>query len=202
VGAPNVLVVRSDAGINTLADLIARAKTQPGVLNYSSPGAGTKSHLTGELLKLRAGIDMVHIPYPGAGPATQAVLGGTTQVGSVALPPAEPLIKAGRLKALAVTGRQRWFSLPDVPTMIESGFPNFVSDTFQGLFAPTGTPPDIVARLAKESLAALQLPKVRELAQKAGFEIIAEGPEQLAKRVAEEVLSTKELVTRAGIKPE
>ncbi len=131
-----------------------------------------------------------------------AVLGGTAQVGSVALAPAEPLIKSGRLTALAVTGRERWFSLPEVPTMIESGLPNFVSDTFQALFAPAGTPPDIVARLAKESLSALQQPKVRELMQKAGFEIIAGGPEQLAARVAEEVPSTKELVAKIGIKPE
>ncbi len=202
VGAPNVLVVRADAGIKTLAELIERAKAKPGELNYSSPGAGTKSHLTAEQLKLRTGIDIVHVPYPGAGPAVHAVLGGTAQVGSVALAPAEPLIKSGRLTALAVTGRERWFSLPEVPTMIESGLPNFVSDTFQALFAPAGTPPDIVARLAKESLSALQQPKVRELMQKAGFEIIAGGPEQLATRVAEEVPSTKELVAKIGIKPE
>ncbi len=202
VGAPNVLVVRSDSGIKTLKDLIDRAKAKPGEMNYSSPGAGTKSHLTAEQLKLRTGIDIVHVPYPGAGPSVQAVLGGTAQVGSVALAPAEPLIKSGRLTALAVTGKERWFSLPDVPTMIESGLPNFVSDTFQALFAPAGTPPDIVARLAKESLEALKQPKVRELMQKAGFEVIAGGPEQLAARVAQEVPSTKELVAKIGIKPE
>ncbi len=145
VGAPNVLVVRANSGIKTLAELIERAKAKPGEINYSSPGAGTKSHLTAEQLKLRTGIDIVHVPYPGAGPAVQAVLGGTAQVGSVALAPAEPLIKSGRLTALAVTGKERWFSLPEVPTMIESGLPNFVSDTFQALFAPAGTPPDIVA---------------------------------------------------------
>ncbi len=202
VNAPNVLIVKSSSTIKTLADLVAQAKAKPDQFNYSSPGAGTKSHLTGELLKLRAGIQMVHVPYRGAGPATLAVLEGTAQVGSVALPPAEPLIKDGQLRALAVTGAQRWFSLPDVPTMIESGYPNFVSDTFNALFAPAGTPPDIVARLVKESRAAFANPQAREQARKAGFEIVAGTPEELGARVAAEVPAVRELVARAGIKAE
>ena len=121
VNAPNILVVRADSGMASIADLVARAKDKPGSFNYSSPGVGTKSHLTGEMLKLRAGIEMVHVPYRGAGPAAAAVLEGTVQVGSVATPSAESLIESGQLKGLAVTGRKRWFSLPDVPTMIESG---------------------------------------------------------------------------------
>ncbi len=200
VNAPNVLIVKSSSTINTLADLVAQAKADPDRFNYSSPGAGTKSHLTGELLKLRAGIQMVHVPYRGAGPATLAVLEGTVQVGSVALPPAEPLIKDGQLRALAVTGAERWFSLPDVPTMIEAGYPNFVSDTFNALFAPAGTPPDIVAKLVNESRAAFANPQAREQARKAGFEIVAGTPEQLSARVAAEVPAVRDLVARAGIK--
>jgi tripartite-type tricarboxylate transporter receptor subunit TctC len=200
VNAPNVLVVRADSSIKTLADLIAQAKADPTRFNYSSPGVGTKSHLTGELLKLRAGIQMIHVPYRGAGPATLGVLEGTVQLGSVALPPAEPLIKDGQLRALAVTGAQRWFSLPDVPTMIESGFPNFVSDTFNALFAPAGTPPEIVALLARESRAAFDNPEAREQARKAGFEIVAGTPEQLGARVAAEVPAVRDLVAKAGIK--
>jgi tripartite-type tricarboxylate transporter receptor subunit TctC len=202
VNAPNVLVVRPDSGIKSLADLVAQAKAAPTKFNYSSPGAGTKSHLTGELLKLRAGIQMVHVPYRGAGPATLGVLEGTVQLGSVALPPAEPLIKDGQLRALAVTGAQRWFSLPDVPTMIELGYANFVSDTFNALFAPAGTSPDIVALLAKESRAAFEKPEAREQARRAGFEIVAGTPEQLAARVAAEVPAVRDLVTKAGIKTE
>ena len=202
VNAPNVLVVRRDSDMKTLADLIAKAKAAPGTFNYASPGAGTKSHLTGELLKLRAGIDMQHVPFRGAGPAAQAVLAKTTQVGSVALAAAEGLIKGNELRALAVTGAERWFSLPDVPTMIESGFPGFVSDTFNALFAPTGTPPEIVALLVKESRAAMQRPAAREQARRAGFEIVAGSPEQLAARVAAEVPSVRELVAKAGIKTE
>jgi tripartite-type tricarboxylate transporter receptor subunit TctC len=202
VNAPNVLFVRSDSGIKTVADLIARAKAAPGTFNYSSPGAGTKSHLTGEQLKLRAGINMVHIPYRGGGPATMAVLEGTVQVGSVALAPVEPLIKEGKFTALAVTGAERWFSLPDVPTMIESGFPGFVSDTFNALFAPAGTPPEIIALLSKASQAALKTPEAREQAHRAGYQIVAGTPEQLAARLAAEIPAVKELVNRLGIKPE
>src|SRR5204863_3637578 len=189
---------RADSGIRSIAALIARAKAAPGALNYSSPGAGTKSHLTAEQLKLRAGLDMVHIPYRGGGPATMAVLEGTVELGSVALAPVEPLIKEGKFTALAVTGAERWFSLPDVPTMIESGFPGFVSDTFNALFAPAGTPPEIVARLARESQAAMKTPEAQEQARKAGFEVVAGTPDQLAARIAAEIPAVKELVARVG----
>jgi len=202
VNAPNVLVVRPDSGIGSVADLVAQAKADPEKFNYASPGAGTKSHLTGELLKLRSGIRMVHVPFRGAGPAAQAVLGGVTQIGSVALASVEQLVKDGQLRALAVTGAERWFSLPDVPTMIEQGFPGFVSDTFNALFAPAGTPPEIVALLVKESRAAMQRPETREAARKAGFEIVAGTPDELAARVAAEVPMVRDLVARTGIKPE
>ena len=202
VNAPNVLFVRSDSDVKSVADLIARAKAAPGKLNYSSPGAGTKSHLTAEQLKLRAGIDMVHIPYRGGGPATMAVLEGTVDVGSVALAPVEPLVKEGKFRALAVTGPERWFTLPDVPTMIESGFPGFVSDTFNALFAPAGTPPEIIALLSRESQAALKTPEARDQAHRAGYQIVAGTPEQLAARLASEIPAVKELVSRLGIKPE
>jgi tripartite-type tricarboxylate transporter receptor subunit TctC len=199
VNAPNVIFVRSDSGITSLADLIAKAKAAPDKFNYASPGVGTKSHLTGELLKLRAGINMVHIPFRGGGPATQAVVSGTTQVGSVALAPVEPLIKDGQLRALAVTSEKRWFSLPDVPTMIEAGYPGFISDTFNALFAPAGTPAEIVALLVKESRAAFQQPDARALARKAGYEVVAGPPEQLTERLKMEIPMIRELVAKAGI---
>src|SRR5262252_8947497 len=202
VNAPNVLFVRAESGIKTVADLVARAKAAPGVLNYSSPGAGTKSHLTAEQLKLRAGIDMVHIPYRGGGPATMAVLEGTVHVGSVALAPVEPLIKEGKFRALAVTGAGRWFSLPEVPTMIEAGYPGFISDTFNALFAPAGTPPEIIAQLSLASQAALKTPEAREQAHRAGYQIVGGTPEQLAARLASEIPAVKELVGRLGIKVE
>jgi tripartite-type tricarboxylate transporter receptor subunit TctC len=202
VNAPNVLVVRPDSGINTIADLVAQAKANPQKFNYSSPGAGTKSHLTGELLKLRAGIQMVHVPFRGAGPAAQAVLSNTVQVGSVALAAAESLIKDGQLRALAVTSEKRWFSLPDIPTMVEAGYPGFISDTFNALLAPANVPPDILALLVRESRAAFEKPEAREQARKAGFEVVAGTPEQLAARIKAEIPSVRELVEKAGIKPE
>jgi tripartite-type tricarboxylate transporter receptor subunit TctC len=197
VNAPNVLVVRPDAGINSIAELVARAKVEP--FNYSSPGAGTKSHLTGEQLKLRAGISMVHVPFRGAGPAAQAVISNTVQLGSVALAAAESMIQSGQLKVLAVTSEQRWFSLPNVPTMIEAGYPGFVSDTFNALFAPAATPPEILAVLVKESRAAFDRPEAREQARKAGFEVVAGTPEQLAARLKAEIPAVQELVSKAGI---
>jgi tripartite-type tricarboxylate transporter receptor subunit TctC len=202
VNAPNVIVVRADSGIKSIGELVARAKASPGTFNYSSPGVGTKSHLSGEELKLRAGIQMTHVPYRGAGPAALAVLEGTTQVGSVALAAAESLVKSGQLRALAVTGAKRWFSLPDVPTMVESGYPGFVSDTFNALFAPAGTPAPVISVLAKESQASLRTPEALVQAHNAGFEVVAGTPEQLSARLAAEIPAVKELVARIGIKPE
>jgi tripartite-type tricarboxylate transporter receptor subunit TctC len=202
VNAPNVLFVRPDSGITSIADLVAKAKAEPDKYNYASPGVGTKSHLTGELLKLRAGINIQHIPYRGGGPATQALVAGTVHVGSVALAPVEPLIKAGTVKALAVTGATRWYSLPEVPTMIESGFPGFVSDTFNAMFAPAGTPPEIVALLVRQVRAAMQRPEAAEAARKYGYQIVAGTPEELRTRLIAEIQGVKELVAKAGIKPQ
>ena len=202
VSAPNVLFVRPDSGINSIADLIARAKAEPDKMNYASPGVGTKSHLTGELFKLRAGIQIQHIPYRGGGPATSALVSGTVQLASVALAPVEPLIKSGAVRALAVTGARRWYSLPDVPTMIESGFPGFISDTFNAMFAPAGTPPDIMALLVKHVREVMKRPDVVEAARKYGYEIVAGTPDEMTARLIAEIAGVKELVARAGIKPE
>ena len=202
VNAPNVLFVKPDSGITSIADLIAKAKAETTKYNYASPGVGTKSHLTGEQLKLRAGINIQHIPYRGGGPATQALVAGTVHLGSVALAPVEPLIKSGTVKALAVTGANRWWSLPDVPTMIESCFPGFVSDTFNALFAPAGTPPDVLALLVRETRAAMAKPDAQEAARRAGYQIVAGTPDEMSKRLVAEIAGVKELVARAGIKPE
>jgi tripartite-type tricarboxylate transporter receptor subunit TctC len=129
-----------------------------------------------------------------------AALEGTVQVASVALPAAEPLVQSGQLTGLAVTGAKRWPSLPNVPTMIESGYPGFVSETFSALFAPVGTPPEIVALLAEKCREAFANDKARQTAQTAGFEVVAGTPEQLTVRMATEIPAVKALVVRAGIK--
>lgn len=200
VDSPNVIVVNPKSGINTIAELVARAKAAPNTFNYSSPGVGTKSNLTGEELKQRAGIEMAHVPYRGAGPAAVAVLEGTVQVGSVALPAAEAMVQSGQLKALAVTGPKRWFSMPNVPTMIESGYPGFVSETFNALFAPAGTPPEIVALLAKLCREAFNNDRAMQMARASGFEVVAGPPEALTARMKTEIPAVRALVERAGIK--
>ncbi|HZL29795.1 MAG TPA: tripartite tricarboxylate transporter substrate binding protein [Pseudolabrys sp.] len=202
VDSPNVIVVNAKSGMNSIADLVAAAKAPGAKFNYSSPGIGTKSNLTGEELKQRAGIDMAHIPYRGAGPAAAAVLEGTVQVGSVALPAAEAMVKSGQLKALAITGPKRWFSMPEVPTMIESGYPGFVSETFSALFAPAGTSKEIVDLLAKHCREAFDNKRALDMAHASGFVVVAGTPEELTAHMRKEIPAVKALVERAGIKPQ
>ncbi len=201
VNAPNVFIVRGDSRIRTMADLVAYAKSHPESTDYAHPGVGTKSQLAAELLNQRAGIAMVGVPYRGAGPAVQAVLEGTTPVSSVALASAEGLIHDGKVHALAVTSAKRWFSLPNVPTMVEAGFKGFVSNTFTAVLAPAGTSHEVVALLVKECRAAFTTPEGRELAHKAGFEVVAGTPDQLIARIKAEIAEVRELVRRAGLKP-
>jgi tripartite-type tricarboxylate transporter receptor subunit TctC len=199
--SPNVFLANPKLGINSIAELIVRAKADPNELNYASPGIGTTPHLSGELLKIVGGIQITHVPFSGAGPAIQAVLGGTTQLACAALPPAHPLIESGALKALAVTGARRWFDLPDVPTMVELGFVDFIADTFQGFLAPANTAPEIVALLSAKSVEILKRPDIAEQLRNNGFEVLANGREGMRKRIADEVPKWRDVVAKAGIKP-
>jgi tripartite-type tricarboxylate transporter receptor subunit TctC len=199
--SPNVILVDPKLGINSIADLVARAKANPNELNYASPGIGTTPHLSAELFKIMAGVNLTHVPFSGAGPAIQAALAGTTQVAFAALPPAHPHIESGALKALAVTGEHRWFDLPNVPTMVELGYKDFISDTFQGFLAPAKTPPEIVARLAAKSVEVLKVEKTAEQLRNDGFEVIANGPDGMKKRIDDEVPKWRNVITKAGIKP-
>jgi tripartite-type tricarboxylate transporter receptor subunit TctC len=199
--SPNVFLVNPKLGVGTMAELIARAKADPNELNYASPGIGTTPHLSAELLKIVGGIQITHVPFSGAGPAIQAVLGGITQVCCAALPPAHPQIESGALKALAVTGAERWFDLPDVPTMVELGFKDFIADTFQGFLAPAKTPPAIVELLSAKAIEILKTPKIAEQLRNDGFEVIANGPDGMRKRIADEVPKWRDVIAKAGIKP-
>jgi len=199
--SPNVILVDPKLGINSIAALIARANANPDELNYASPGIGTTPHLSGELFKIVGGIQITHVPFSGAGPAIQAILSGTTQVAFAALPPAHPHIESGVLKALAVTGRHRWFDLPDVPTMIELGYTDFISDTFQGFLAPAKTPPAIVELLSSKSIEILKTAKIAEQLRRDGFEVLANGPAGMRKRIEDEVPKWREIIAKAGIKP-
>ena len=199
--SPNVILVDPKLGINSIAALIARAKADPNELNYASPGIGTTPHLSGELFKLVGGIQITHVPFSGAGPAIQAILSGTTQVAFAALPPAHPHIASGALKALAVTGTHRWFDLPEVPTMIELGYTDFISDTFQGFLAPAKTAPAIIELLSTKSIEILKRQAIVDQLRKSGFEVLANGPDGMRKRIDEEVPKWRDIVAKAGIKP-
>jgi tripartite-type tricarboxylate transporter receptor subunit TctC len=199
--SPNVILVNPKLAVNSIADLIAYAKAHPDELNYASPGVGTTPQLSAELFKIIAGIQITHVPFSGAGPAIQAILGGTTQVAFAALPPAHPHIESGALKALAVTGEHRWFDLPNVPTMIELGYKDFISDTFQGFLAPARTPPAVIDLLARKSIEILKRPAITKQLADNGFEVIANGPDGMKKRIDDEVPKWRDIIAKAGIKP-
>jgi tripartite-type tricarboxylate transporter receptor subunit TctC len=199
VTSPNVFLATKESGITSMAELVVRAKAKPDALNYASAGVGTTPHLTTEWLKSVAGISMTHVPFAGAGPALQAILAGTVPVACASLPGAHPLILSGDLRALAVTGSARWYDLPDVPTMVELGYKDFLSDTFHGILGPAGTPPDIVERIAAALLQMLHQPAFHEQLRGLGFEVIGNGPDGLRKRIEIEVPRYRELVIKAGI---
>jgi tripartite-type tricarboxylate transporter receptor subunit TctC len=198
---PNMIVVSPKLGINSIADLFARAKAKPDELNYASPGAGTTPHLSAELLKIVGGVEITHVPFSGAAPAIQALLAGTTQMAVSALPAALPFVQSGELKALALTGEHRWIDLPDVPTMLELGYKDFIAETAQFFFTPARTPADIVAKLATKSIEVLKKPAVIAQLRDNGYEVAAHGSEALRKYVESEVPKWRDVIAKAGIKP-
>jgi tripartite-type tricarboxylate transporter receptor subunit TctC len=201
IGAsPNAFVVPAASEIKSMPELIAKAKANPGKLNWTSPGAGTTPYLAGEVLKLRTGISMQHIPFAGAGPATTAVLAGQVDLYTANIGSLMGVIEGGKVRPIAVTSKGRWRDLPDVPSLDELGVKDAVSDTFQGIFAPAGTPPAVVGRLAKELKAILARPDVQEKFVKAGLPVVAEGPEVFRARIAREVPMYKEIIDKAGLK--
>jgi len=196
---PVIYTVRPDMGVTTLQEFIAYAKTRPGALNYSTPGAGTLPHLAAELLKLHTGIAMVHIPYAGAAPAAQALLGKTVDMASTSITVAKPQIGAGTMKGLAVSGGERWPELPDVPTVGEAGVPAALADTWQGIMVPAGTPKEIVDRLATALIGVMRRADVRERLLNAGFYSTGRGPEDFRRRIVEELPKWKTVIQQARI---
>ena len=201
IGAsPNVFVVPASSEIKTMPEFIAKAKASGGKLNWTSPGAGTTPQLAGELIKLRTGIQMQHIPFPGAGPATTAVLAGQVDLYTANLGSVSAIIEAGKVRPIAVTSDKRWPSLPNVPTLEESGIKDAVSDTFQAIYVRAGTPQPVIDRLAKELSAILNRPDIKERFDKAGLPVLAEGPDVFRKRVEREVPMYKEIIDKAGLR--
>ncbi len=198
--SPNVLLSKGGSGIDTVADLIAKAKANPGKVTYATPGVGSISQLAVELLKLRAGIDLVHVPYQGAAPAVQAVWGGSVDIASVAVAGIIGMVNQQGLHPIVQTGAGPWPELPGVPTMAQAGIADAVVDTTQMLLAPAGTPRPVIDRLANEVLAIMRKEEVRAKMLKASFEVRPEGPAALAARIAREVPMWKDIVDKAGIR--
>jgi tripartite-type tricarboxylate transporter receptor subunit TctC len=199
---PNVVVISRSVPANNLKDLIAYAKANPGKLTFASPGQGTGAQLGGELLKTVAGIDMLHVAYTGIAPAVNDLLGDRVSLMFLGISSALPQIEAGGLRAIAVATPERVPSLPNVPTVAESGYPGFDVTSWYGVVVRNGTPPDIVAKLYSEIAAVLKLDDVKERFIKMGVYPGGMAPAAFAKLVSAETKKWGDIIVRAGIKAE
>jgi tripartite-type tricarboxylate transporter receptor subunit TctC len=204
-GVPNVMVMNAEKakarGINSVQDFIRHAKANPGRLNMASSGNGTSIHLAGELFKSMGGVYMTHFPYSGSGPALLGLLGGDMDVMFDNLPSSMPHIKAGKLKALAVTSSQRSAALPDVPTVEEAAsLKGFEASSWFGLLAPAGTPPDVINRVQQETAKALNLPSIKERLLAQGAIPSGNSPADFAKLIDSEIKKWGPVVKTSGAK--
>ena len=202
VSAPVVLVVALNSRYASLGDLLAAAKADPGAVTFASPGNGTVSHLSGELLQRAAGVTLTHVPYKGASQALTDTLGGQVQSFMSSVPSALSQIKGGRLRAIAVTSAKRAPELPEVPTIAESGYKGFEASTWYGLLAPAGTPAAVVARLNAEVNRALGTPEVRQRLAAEGGEVLGGSPEQFASFLRAEHAKWGRVVKESGARAE
>ena len=199
--SPLVIAAHPGSGINSVAELIAKAKQAPGVLNYASSGNGSAPHLGAALFSQVTGVQMVHIPFKGGAPAIQSVIAGDTHLTFGTPPSVLPMIQAGRLKGLAVSTRERTALVPDLPGMLEAGVPEFAIEFWYGFFVPAGTPPAIVKRIFDAAASALQQPSVKAALAREGTEVSASAsPEHFAAFLAEDARFWVKLVQDAGVK--
>ena len=199
VSAPLVVVVGAAVPARTLAEYVAAAKARPGEITHSSPGVGTSMHLTGEMFNAAAGTKLVHIPYRGSAGAVNDLMGGQVQSMFSDFLVALPHVESGRIRALAVTSAQRHPLMPGVPTVAESGYSGFEALSWQGLFAPAGTPKDIVERLSAETRKALASPDIRDFFTKQGFEVAGSTPAEFRAFVEGEIPKWARVVKEAGL---
>ena len=199
---PYVLVVAPSLPVKSVKQLIDYAKSQPGKLNYGSPGNGTAQHLTTELLKMRAGIDLVHVPYKSGAGAVNAILTGEAQLFFAGLPPAFPHVKSGRLRALAVTTPRRFPSVSDIPTMAEAGMLGFEVDSWQAVIGPAKMPRSRVQLLNDRINRILDMPEVKKSLLASGAEANPSTPEALAKLVRAELVKWTAAAKAAGLQPQ
>jgi tripartite-type tricarboxylate transporter receptor subunit TctC len=198
VAVPNVLVVHPDFPASDVAQLIALLKANPGKYSYASAGVGTPGNLSGELFKSMAGVDMAHVPYKGGGPALVDVMEGYVPMMFDNLPSSTELMRVGKLRGLAVTTAQRAASMPDLPTVAESGLPGYETYSWNALFAPTGTAPAVVARLNDAAVAALADPDLKAKLEGLGATVVGSTPEQLAAHVRAELAKWTPVVEASG----
>jgi tripartite-type tricarboxylate transporter receptor subunit TctC len=198
--SPNILAVYPQLPVKNVKELIELVRSQPGKHNYSSPGAGTTPHLSGEMLRIAFKIDLRHIPYGGAGPQVQSMISGQVPIGFASVPSFAPQVKAGQLRGLAVTAEKRTSALPDVPSMGELGINGMVGDTFQGVLVPAGTPKHIVARLHADIVKAIASPDMRDRMNAIGLEPVGNTPEQFAGQIRSDIARWGAVIRQAGIK--
>jgi len=198
--APNILAVSPSLPVATVKELVALVRANPGKYNFGHSGVGTTPHLSGEMFRHSQGLDLVSVPFNGSGPALQSALGGHTPISFVVLSPTVPLVREGKMRALAVLSTVRSPALPDVPTIVEAGFPGIEADTQQCVLAPAGTPRAIVDLIYREIVAALAAPDMRERLATLGFVPVANTPAEFARMVGPEVARWKQVIREANIK--
>lgn len=200
--SPNLIVVNPAVPAKTIQELVALVRANPGKYSYAQPGIGTTPHLSGELLRLTFGLDIVSAPFGGAGPAISSVLAGHTPVAVTALPPAMAHVKGGTLRALAITGATRNPELPDVPTMAEAGIIGQEAETMQGLLAPAGTPRDIIEHLQREVAKIVAQPDTREKLLAMGFDPVGNTSEQFSAYIGSEITRWGKVIRDAKLRVE
>jgi tripartite-type tricarboxylate transporter receptor subunit TctC len=199
---PNILVVNPGVPANSVKELIALAKAKPGQLNYASSGSGAAAHLAGELFKAMAGVEMLHVPYKGAQPALTDVIAGRAQLMFATSASVIPYVKAGRLRALAVTTAQRSATVPELPTLSEAGVPGFEALTWHGVVVPSATPAPLVERLNRDIVNALRAPDLRARLESLGAELATGTPRDFAEYIAREIPKWAKVVKDSGARAE
>ncbi len=202
VSSPNILTLHPSVPAKTVKEFIALAKAKPGSITFGSAGLGTSPHLSGELLKTLAKIDIVHVPYKGSGQSIISLLAGEIGANFPSVPTAIPYIKAGKLRGLGVTTAKRTLALPDVPSIAEAGLPGYEATQWFGVLAPSGTPRAIIDRLHQEIVRALRAPDVRDRLIADGTEPVGSTPEEFASYIKSETEKWARVIKAAGIKPQ
>jgi tripartite-type tricarboxylate transporter receptor subunit TctC len=199
---PIAVAVHPSLGVGTIQELIAYGKRNPGKLSFAHSGTGTGQHFSGELLKKMAGIDMVHVPYKGGGPAVQDLVGGQVPMAVMGSTPLIPHHKAGRIKILAFTTRERFPAMPDIPTLHESGLSGFDTSQWLGLLAPKGTAPEVISRLHAETAKVLAMPDVRQRLEQAALQAVGNTPREFKAQIDADIGRWTKLAHEIGIKPQ